>query len=110
MFLIGGGSSNVFAEGRGDPHHTPEESIDYDITNYVSSNGQAALAAMAQIHPSENISGLQFGGGLARAHNRTGGALGAAFNFKGMGLVNGSLAKEGKDTIWGVGFNFNLKP
>ena len=93
----------------GDPHHAPE-SGDYSINKIIKTYGLAAIHAANQIHPSENVSGLQLGGGMAQVNGRTGGALGAAFNFKGLGLVSGSIAKEGKETIWGAGFNMSIKP
>jgi len=93
-------------------HHDHEEAVNnYSVVNqYVNSYGLAAIHAANQIHPSENISGLQIGGGLAQVNGRTGGAVGAAFNFQGIGLVSGSVAKDGGQTIWGAGFNISIKP
>lgn len=103
IFLCG----NVYAD---DPHHEHQDPGDSYTVVKKYFRGQAAIGAMMQIHPSENISGLQLGVGIAQAGNRTGKAVGAAFNFKGLGMFNGSIAKEGRDTILGAGFNFSLKP
>ena len=102
-------SAPVFA---GDPHHNPETVVNnYSINKFINTYGLAAVHAANQIHPSENVSGLQLGGGLAQDKDsgNFGGAIGAAFNFKGLGLVNGSYAKAGKIELWGVGLNFNFK-
>lgn len=100
----------VFA---GDPHHEPGGTVvnNYSINKTVETNGQAALFAADQIHPSENISGLQLGFGAAQHKNDYGFAAGAAFNVKGWGMLNGSIAKEPDiDPFIGIGINLSLKP
>jgi hypothetical protein len=111
IFLIMIFPAVALASGNGH-HHGHEETVNnYSVVNkYVNSYGLAAVHAANQIHPSENISGLQLGAGISQVNDRTGGAIGAAFNFQGLGLVSGSIAKEGDETIWGAGFNFSLKP
>lgn len=95
----------------GDRRHHETTINNYNIVNkYSDCTGLTAIHAANQIHPSENISGLQFGGGLAKNGDCFGGAFGAAFNFKGLGLFNGSIAKENDETIWGAGFNISIKP
>ena len=97
----------------GDPHHEPGDTVvnNYTVNKAVETNGQAALFAADQIHPSENISGLQLGFGAAQHKNDYGFAAGAAFNVKGWGMLNGSIAKEPNiEPFIGIGINLSLKP
>jgi len=97
----------------GDPHHEPGGTVvnNYSVNKTVETNGQAALYAADQIHPSENISGLQLGFGAAKYKDNVGFAAGAAFNVKGWGMLNGSVAKEPNiDPFIGIGINLSIKP
>ena len=96
-----------------DPHHKPGGTVvdNYSINKTVETNGQAALYAADQIHPSENISGLQLGFGAAEHDQNVGFAAGAALNVKGWGMINGSVAKESDiEPFIGIGINLSLKP
>jgi len=103
-------STPVFAD---DPHHKPVETVvnNYSINKTIKTNGLAALYAADQIHPSENISGLQLGFGAAEHDQNIGFAAGAAFNVRGWGMLNGSVAKEPDSKPFvGIGINLSLKP
>lgn len=107
LFMV---SAPVFA---GDPHHEPIETVvnNYSVNKTIETNGLAALYAADQIHPSENISGLQIGLGAAQYEEDYGFAAGAAFNVKGWGMLNGSVAKEPDSKPFiGIGINLSLKP
>jgi len=98
------------ADERHNGHH---ETIinNYSIVNeYVNTNGLAAIFAATQIHPSENISGIQLGGGIAQVGSRVGIAGGVAITVPGRAMFNGSIAKEGNETFFGLGFNLSIKP
>ena len=104
-------SSPLFAGGSHHGHRDHETTVNnYSLVNQAECTGLAALGAMNQIHPSENVSGLQLGGGVAMNGDCFGKAIGAHLNVKGWGVVGGSIAKENDETIWGAGFNFSLKP
>ena len=110
LILAGTGCSE--AAFGGDPHHDYYAPVidQTVVNNAIAVTGQAAIYAATQIHPSENISGFQFGAGIAQFNGRTGVAGGVAFTVPGRAMFNGSIAKEEKDTIYGFGFNVSIKP
>jgi hypothetical protein len=99
------GSSNIFASGYHGEIHTSTEINNTKVEKTTSTAGMAMNGAMAQIHPSKNVRGLQLGLGLAKSGRHVGGAVGIHSNVKGWGLVGGSYAREGSDEVLGLGFN-----
>lgn len=93
-------------------HHRHDETTvnNYSISNVINTNGLAAIYAATQIHHAENISGVQLGGGIAQFGDRFGFAAGAALNVPGRAMFNGSVAKEGDETFFGLGINLSIKP
>jgi len=100
----------INAANADDPHHDDRYKAPQVINNYT--NCDPVANAGNEIHHSNGTDDLQIGAGFANCDDGTKGgkvSLGQRF-CPACPLLNISAGKqEGKDTVWGFGFNWKVK-